>query len=46
MLKVGGHEHVFRFNISIGNKTAESAQKVRVGRVSGNTAIFFLLFTP
>ena len=43
MLRVGLHENIFiLFLLAI--KTAGSAQKLRVGRVSGNTAIF--LFTP
>ena len=41
MLRVGRHENIFiLFLMAI--KTAGSAQKVRVGRVSGNTAIFCL----
>ena len=43
MLRVGRHENIFiLFLLAI--KTAGSAQKLRVGRVSGNTAIF--LFKP
>ena len=43
MLRVSRHENIFiLFLLAI--KTAGSAQKLRVGRVSGNTAIF--LFTP
>ena len=39
MLRVGLHENIFiLFLLAI--KTAGSAQKLRVGRVSGNTAIF------
>ena len=42
MLRVDLHENIFiLFLLAI--KTAGSAQKLRVGRVSGNTAIF--LFT-
>ena len=41
MLRVGRPENIFiLFLMAI--KTAGSAQKVRVGRVSGNTAIFCL----
>ena len=41
MLRVGLHENIFiLFLLAI--KTAGSAQKLRVGRVSGNTAIFCL----
>ena len=44
MLRVGRHENVFiLFLLAI--KTAGSAQKLRVGRVSGNTAIFCLRLT-
>ena len=43
MLKVGLHENIsILFLLAI--KTAGSAQKLRVGLVSGNTAFF--LFTP
>ena len=39
MLRVGWHENIFiLFLLAI--KIAGSAQKLRVGRVSGNTAIF------
>ena len=39
MLRVGLHENIsILFLLAI--KTAGSAQKLRVGRVSGNTAIF------
>ena len=41
MLRVSRHENIFiLFFMAI--KTAGSAQKVRVSRVSGNTAIFCL----
>ena len=41
MLRVGLHENIsILFLLAI--KTAGSAQKLRVGRVSGNTAIFCL----
>ena len=41
MLRVGLHENIFiLFLLAI--KTAGSAQKLIVGRVSGNTAIFCL----
>ena len=41
MLRVGLHENIFiLFLLAI--KTAGSAQKLRVGRVSGKTAIFCL----
>ena len=41
MLRVGRHENIFiLFLLAI--KIAGSAQKLRVGRVSGNTGIFCL----
>ena len=40
ILRVGPHENVFFFIFSMAIKTAGSVQKVGVGRVSGNTAIF------
>ena len=44
MLRVGRHENIFiLFLMAI--KTAGSAQKVRVGQVNGNTAIFCLRLT-
>ena len=44
MLRVGRHEDIFiLFLLAI--KIAGSAQKFRVGRVSGNTAIFCLRLT-
>ena len=45
MLRVGLHENIFiLFLLAI--KTAGSAQKLRVGRVSGNTATFCLRLNP
>ena len=41
MLRVGRHENIFYF-IFIGNKNCRVGAKTRVGRVSGNTAIFCL----
>ena len=43
MLRVVRHENIFIFFL-MAIKTAGSAQRVRVGCVSGNTAFF--LFTP